>query len=84
MATQTLNAGSVAPEQFGAQIAGLTNEVRELRSRVEVLLALVDPEDLRAAMELARITPTHEELLRIAENSVPPPELIGIQEEKPW
>jgi hypothetical protein len=50
------------------------------------LISADDPaeDDAEILAELARITPSHEELMRIAATSVPPPELVGIEEEKPW
>jgi len=76
--------GPLTSEQIGECLAGLTDEVRELRSRVDILLSLIDPDDIRAAAELARITPTNAELKAIATICNPPPELLNSEEEKPW
>ena len=66
------------------RIAGLQQELSDVRKMLDMLLTLVDPEDVRAAFELRQVTPSHEELMELAEECVVPPELRGIQEENPW
>lgn len=66
------------------KIAGLQQEVSELHKLVGMLLTLVDPEDVRAAVALREVTPSNDELLRMAAECEVPVELRGVREEKPW
>jgi hypothetical protein len=58
------------------EINGLKHEISELRCLLEMLMVLVDPEDVKAAYELPKITPSHETLCDIADQSELPPELF--------
>jgi hypothetical protein len=58
--------------------------IRELRDGVDSHPAPVDPEDVRALAELSRIMPTREQLKSLAATSAPPPELLDVDEERPW
>lgn len=68
-----------------AQILQLRHEVLSLRRLVDMLLVLVDPEDVQAALEARQKTPSNAELLRYAEESEPPEWLADEpQAERPW
>lgn len=68
--------------QDRVRVRTLQAEVVELRN---LLLAHVDPDELRAAAELKRIMPSTAELLEMAETCGPPPCLENEPEEaRPW
>lgn len=70
----------IAPEfaaEFEQQINSLKREVAELRKLVEMLLVLVDPEDMRAALRLQKTTPSHEVLCALADDATTPQDLFG-------
>ena len=66
------------------EVQGLKRELSQVHRLLNMLVVLVDPADVKAALELQRITPTREQWQEMASHSEPPPELRGIQEEKPW
>lgn len=74
----------VTNEVLRLRLSGLSHEVDQLRNLVDMLLVLVDPEDVEAALRLKSKTPTEAEWQEIAQDSQPPEELQGLQEEKPW
>ena len=47
------------------------------QSNVDMLLVLVDPEDVRAALRLQEITPSFDELGELADSTSPPMDLFG-------
>lgn len=57
-------------------IQGLRQKMAMQQKLLDMLLVLVDPEDVRAAFELPQITPSHETLTRIADETVLPPEFF--------
>lgn len=71
-------------EQLSDQVNLLQRDVVELRKIVNLLVGLVDPEDVKAALELPTITPPNSVLREYAKASRPPQELLDVQEEKPW
>jgi hypothetical protein len=66
------------------RIAGLQQELAEMRTLLNMVLTLVDPEDVRAAFEIRKITPSHDDLTAFAKQCGAPPELRDLEEEKPW
>jgi len=66
------------------EVTNLKRIAARQQKLLDMLLVLVDPEDVRAALRLPRITPPAATWHDWAQNSVPPPELRDIQEEKPW
>ena len=66
------------------QIKTLKREIVQMRGLLEMLLMFVDPEDVRAAIRLNKNTPSNTTLLQMSQQSEMPPELDGIQEERPW
>ena len=66
------------------KISVLTQELSQVRKLVEMLLCLVDPEDVKAALEMRDLTPREADWSAMAAASEPPPELRGVQEGKPW
>jgi len=64
------------------KIAGLAREIARLRKSQEMLVDLVDIDEMRAALELKTIMPTHDELLKMAKKCIPPEDIP--EEEKPW
>lgn len=66
------------------KISALTQELSQVHSLLNMLLVLVDPEDVKAALRLETATPTEDEWREIVADSKPPEELKGVQEEKPW
>lgn len=66
------------------KMVALTQELEQHRRLLDMLLVLVDPEDVQAALWLRQNTPTAEGWEAMALESTPPSELRGIQEEKPW
>lgn len=66
------------------EIAGLKHEVAELRVIVNAFLNLVDPDEVRAAIELYKQTPPSEVLREWAKNCEPPADLWEAEEERPW
>lgn len=71
-------------EQLNYQVSVLQRDMMELRKLVDTLVVLVDPEDVKAALELPTITPPNSVLREYAKASRPPVELLDVQEEKPW
>lgn len=65
------------------EISGLKHELSQMRKLLEMVLVMVDPEDVRAALELPRLTPPNDVLLQIADRCVPPDEALT-DEERPW
>jgi hypothetical protein len=59
-------------------INGLKSEVSELRKLVEMLLVLVDPADVEAALRIREFEPSSDELDELGESSGPP-ELFGME-----
>jgi hypothetical protein len=62
----------------------LEKKVEGLNSIVRQLVAMIDPEDLHAAADLAKTSPSNAQLQAWAAKSVPPEELLDVQEERPW
>lgn len=61
------------------EINGLKSKVAEMQKLIEMLLVLVDPEDVQAALRLQVTTPSHEEFMEIVDHSEPPDELFGME-----
>jgi hypothetical protein len=79
--------GLLTPATAGSLDCPLSEEVLDRRSQETVLdmvVVLVDPDDVSAALELKNVTPPNAELLRMSAESTPPPELLGQNEERPW
>lgn len=66
------------------RLAVMKQELSQVRKLLEMLLCLVDPVDVKAALELRDATPAEADWRAMALRSGPPPELQGVQEEKPW
>ncbi len=66
------------------KIAGLQQELVEVRAMLNMLLVLVDPEDVRAAYGLKSITPSHDALSEFADKCKAPEYLRDVDEERPW
>ena len=65
------------------EISILRMELIQQRNLVEMLLALVDPEDVKAAIQLRQITPPTCVLLDIAKD-IQPPDDVDDELERPW
>ena len=66
------------------QTSGLEQELSQARQLLDTLAVLVDPEDVQAALEMQKVTPSNERLREIAKQSRPCDELLDAEEERPW
>jgi hypothetical protein len=65
------------------EISGLKKELAELHGLLSMLLVLVDPEDVQAALQLKSETPTESQWKSIASDGQLP-DGLRLPEEKPW
>lgn len=66
------------------EIGGIKRKLAEFQRLINMLLVLVDPVDVRAALELPRQTPSAGTLREWAAKSQSPDNLSDAEEEKPW
>jgi hypothetical protein len=55
-----------------------------MKKDLELLVAGAETDDVAAVKELKRLTPPNSVLIELANQSRPPPDLLGFQEERPW
>ncbi len=65
-------------------VAPMAAPCAAMKNVLELLAAGAEPEDVAAAKDLKRLTPPNSVLIELANQSQPPQELLGFQEERPW
>ncbi|HVC97862.1 MAG TPA: hypothetical protein VND64_29595 [Pirellulales bacterium] len=65
-------------------VAPMAAPCAAMKNVLKLLADGAEPEDVAAAKGLKRLTPPNSVLLELANQSQPPPELLGFQEERPW
>jgi hypothetical protein len=70
------------PQSTPIEFAELKREVGELREELRAVRALLDPEEIAAALRLRYISPSDAELKRWSEASEGPEDLVDQQEER--
>lgn len=67
----------VSAEVLRLKVAALTEELSQVHNLLNMLVVLVDPEDVKAALQLkGKSLLSHETLCEIADETVLPPELF--------
>jgi hypothetical protein len=66
------------------EINGLKQELASVHRLLGMLLVLVDPVDVQAALRLKTRVPRNSELRKLAQQSDSPPEHFDDDDERPW
>jgi hypothetical protein len=60
------------------EINGLKHELDQVQKLLAMVLCLVDPEDIAAALKIKNDGLTHDALLEMADDCTPPSDLFGV------
>lgn len=66
------------------EISALKHDLSQVHKLLNMVLTLVDPADVQAALEVKNLTPSNAHLRRLAAECSPPDELLDAEEERPW
>jgi hypothetical protein len=72
------------PLQRPAASAEIEDHIAGLEATVRLLVSIVDPNELAAAIRLRQSTIENEQLIEWANQCEPPAELVSQAEERPW